>query len=61
MKGPFMMKKIPRTIANQIFSLNCGFGISYGIGRGYWPIWVSVSDLNQKSGFGCTLFKIPKS
>ena len=50
-----MMKKIPRTIGNQIFSLKCGFGIGYGIGRMYRPVWVSVSDLNQNSGFGRTL------
>jgi hypothetical protein len=52
-----MMKKIPCTIGNQIFSLKCGFSDGYGIGRKYWPIWVSVSvlDLNQNSGFGHTL------
>ena len=35
----------------------CGFGIRYGIGRMYRPIWVlvSVSDLNQNSGFDRTL------
>ena len=35
----------------------CGFGISYGIGRKYWPmlVSVSVSDLNKNSGFGRTL------
>ena len=35
----------------------CGFGIGYGIGRKYQPIWVLVSvlDLNQNSGFGRTL------
>ena len=45
------------TIDNQIFSLKCGFGIGYGIGRKYWPICVSVSasERNQNSGFGCTL------
>ena len=57
------MKKSPRTIGNQIFSLKCGFGIDYSIGREYRPIWVSVSvsvlDLNQNSGFGCTLFSVP--
>ena len=32
--------------------------MSYGIGREYLPIWVSVSvlGLNQNSGFGRTLF-----
>ena len=37
------------------FSLfKCSFGIGYGIGRKYLPIWVSVSvsDRNQDSGFG---------
>ena len=35
--------------------MKCGFG--YNIGRKYRPIWVSVSvsDLNQNSGFGRTL------
>ena len=35
----------------------CGFGIGYGIGRKYQPIRVSVSvsDLNQNSGFGRSL------
>ena len=58
-----MMKKIPHTIANQIFSLNCGFGTGYGIGQKYGPIWVSVLvlDINQNRGFSCTLFKFPKS
>ena len=49
-------------IGNQIFPLKCGFGIGYGIGRNYQPIWVSVSvsDRNQNSGFGRTLdFYIP--
>ena len=52
-----MMKKIPCTIGNYIFSLKCGFGIGYGIGPKYWPIWVSVSvsNLNQNSGFSRTL------
>ena len=37
--------------------MKCGFGIGYGIGRKYRPIWVSVSvsDLNQNSGLGRTL------
>ena len=34
--------------------MKCGFSIGYGIGRKYWPIWVSVLDLNQNSGFGRT-------
>ena len=53
--GPFYDEKIPHTIGNQIFSLKCGFGIGYGIGRKYRPIWVSVLDLNQSSGIGHTL------
>ena len=36
------------------FSVRPKFGISYSIGRKYWPILVSVSDLNQNSGFGCS-------
>ena len=48
-----MMKNIPRTIGNQIFSLKCGFGSD--IGQKYSPIWVLVLDLNQNSGFGRTL------
>ena len=37
--------------------MKCGFGIGYGSGHQYPPIWVSVSvsDLNQISGFGRTL------
>ena len=56
-RGPFMMEEIPHAISNQILPLKCGFGIGYGIGRKYNPIWVSVSvsDLNQNSGFGRTL------
>ena len=48
-----MMEKI----GNWIFPLKFGFGIGYGIGRKYRPIWVSVlvSDLNKNSGFGHTL------
>ena len=47
------MGKIP----HKIFPLKCSFVISYGVGRNYRPIWVSVSvlDLNQNSGFGRTL------
>ena len=48
-----MEKKIPDAIGNQILPLKCSFGIRYGIGRKYLPIW--VSDLNQNSGFGRTL------
>ena len=35
--------------------------MGYGIGRKYLPIWisVSVSNLNQNSGFGRTLSPIP--
>ena len=52
-----MMKKNPILLATKFFSLKCGFGIGYGIGQKYWPIWVavSVSDLNQNIGFGRTL------
>ena len=41
----------------------CGFGIGFGIGRKYWPIRVSVSvsDLNQNSGFGRSLGDEPLS
>ena len=49
-----MIEKILHTIVNQIFPLKCGFGIGYGIGQKYQPIWVSVSDRNQNSGFGRT-------
>ena len=37
--------------------MKCGFSIGYFISRKYLPIWVSVSvsDLNQNSGLGCTL------
>ena len=52
-----MMEKMSHTISNLIFPVRCGFGIGYGIGRKYQPVWVSVSvlDLNQNSGFDCTL------
>ena len=54
-----MIGKIPHAIGNYIFYLKCGFGIGYGIGNKYQPIWVlvsvSVSDQNQNSGFGRTL------
>ena len=38
-----------------------GFSIGYGIDQKYQPIWVSasVSDLNQDSDFGRTLFQSP--
>ena len=49
---------IPHTIGKCIFCLKFGFGIGYGIGPKYRPIWVSVSDLNQNSGFDRTLPKI---
>ena len=54
-----MMEKILDTIVTYILPLKYGFGIGYGIGQKYPPIWVSVSvsDLNQNSGFGPTLFK----
>ena len=49
-----MIEKIPHTIGNYIFPFKGGFGIGYGIGRKYRPIWISVlvSDLNQNRGFG---------
>ena len=48
-----MIESISHTVSNQILSLKYGLGISYGIGRKYRPIWVSVSELelNQISGF----------
>ena len=51
-----MMEKIPHTIGKYIFCLKYGSGTHYGISRKYPTIWfsVSVSDLNQNSGFGCT-------
>ena len=57
-----MIEKTPHTIGNLIFPLKCGFGIGYGIGRKYQPIWVSVSvsDGNQNSGFGRTLLETQK-
>ena len=53
LKGPFRIEKIPHTT----FHLKCGFGIGYGMGWKCRPIWisVSVSNLNQSSGFGRTL------
>ena len=53
-----MMEKIPYSVGNYILPLKCNFGISYGIGQKYLPIWVSVSDLNQNSGFGRTLTEL---
>ena len=55
---PFMMKKIPCTIDNQILSLKCSFCISYGIGWKYWSIWFSdsVLDLNQNSDYLYTMY-----
>ena len=52
-----MIEKISHTIDNYIFPLKYGFGIGYGIGQKYQPIWVwiSVLDLNQNSSFGRTL------
>ena len=55
------MEKIPQTLYVCVFNLILkfgGFGIGYSIGRKYQPIRVSVSilDLNQKSGFGHSLF-----
>ena len=53
-RGPFMMEK---TLMLSVTRLKFSFGIDYGIGQKYLPIWVSVSvsDLNQNSGFGRTL------
>jgi hypothetical protein len=42
-------------ITQKIFPLKYSFGIGYSIGRKYQPMWVSVSDLHQNSGFGRTL------
>ena len=51
-KGPFYdWKNTPY----YNFPMKCGFIIGYSIGWKYQPIWVSVSDLNQNSGFGRTL------
>ena len=43
------------TIMVKFCETQCSFGIGYGIGRKYLPIWVSVLNLNQNSGFGRTL------
>ena len=50
-----MMEKIPYSVGNYILPLKCNFGISYGIGQKYLPIWVSVSDLKQDSDFSSKL------
>ena len=53
-----MIEKMPHTIGNRIVLLKYGFG---RIGRKYRPIsvlvsvWDIIEDLNQNSGFGCTL------
>ena len=47
-RGPLMVKKIPHTICNQIFPFKCGFGIGYGFGRKYRPIWISVIGIGPK-------------
>ena len=52
-----MIEKIPHSIGNYILPLKSGFDIGYGIVRKYRPIWVSVLDLNQNSGFNRTLDK----
>ena len=51
--GAYYDEKIPHTIGNQIFLLKCALRI----GLRYWPILVSVSvsNMNQNSGFGHTL------
>ena len=43
--------------------LKCGFGIGYGIGQKYQPIWVSVLvlDLNQNNVFSRTLSETPSA
>ena len=50
------MEKIPHTsyVSILLHLKFGGFGIGYGIGQKYQPIRVSVSvsDLNQNSGFG---------
>ena len=48
------MEKIPHA-NGKLDPLKCSYGIGYGIGRKYLPIWVLVLDLNQNSGFGRTL------
>ena len=52
---PFYSGKKP--IGNSILHSKCGFGIGYGIGRKYQPIWISVLvlDLNQNSDICRTL------
>ena len=52
-----MMEKIPHTIDKYTFCWKYGFGIGYGTGQKYPPIWVavSVSNLDQNRGFGRTL------
>ena len=57
-RGPFMMERNPNAIGNQILPLKCSFDIGYGISQKYLPIWVSVSDQNQNSGFSRTLYTI---
>jgi hypothetical protein len=53
-----MMEKIPHTIDKYTFCWKYGFGIGYGTGQKYPPIWVavSVSNLDQNRGFGRTLW-----
>ena len=50
-------KKKPNAIGNEILHSKCSFGIGYGIGQKYLPIWVSVSvsDRNHYCDFGRTL------
>ena len=47
------------TLWIRLMYFHCLSGIGYSIGWKYWPFWVSVLvlDLNQNSGFGCTLDK----
>ena len=49
----------PYLYVSELLHLKFGcFGINYGIGRKYLPIWVLVSDLNHNSGFGQSLVQV---
>ena len=50
------MNRVYKLTKSCVFcSVRPKFGIGYGIGQKYCPIWVSVSDLNQNSDFSRTL------
>jgi hypothetical protein len=57
-----MLENIPHISVNR-FSLCYEVSVLATIDRKHQPIWVSVlvSDLNQNSGFGCTLQGSPLS